>query len=224
MFKKIFRLLSDLLFALVETFISSVTYDDTPSGKMGRFTKPALDILTFSKIIALELSDEVITLHHLWIVMTRTKDSDAYNTLEDFDIIESKLLPFLSMKQIDKGSADISQQLDLSENYVKVLELSVDIARKRNQSVISSSALLIGLIQFDSEAVKIVLNHFEVEAKEIIKRADYHLSDSSSYEHTFIKSQVSRLQVASKYQQRKKRIKSTLQSFGFGQSTEQDDE
>lgn len=216
--ESIFEFLSEFIIYVLGI---AIDHNDLVS-KMKRFDDPARDVLRFSSAVASEKLSDEITLVHLLIGMLRAKNSDACNTLEDFGIIESKLAPFNTTSSEHRVSGEGNYSPELSENIKRILELSVQIARKQGQSVISTSQLLIALVQYESDTVIDILKHFDVQAKDIVKRAEFYLADESTYEHSLIRQQNSILGRSLKAERTKQKIKSRLQSWGLIESDGQE--
>lgn len=133
--------------------------------KMERFTDGARIVINKSQEATEEFKHGIITPEHLLLAMTRTPKMEVYHILNEFDVIEAKLLPYLRgmFRNIDLPSLD--GMPELSNQYKKVLELSVDEARRYGHYQIGSLHLLLGIIRLDSPTIREIFAHFDVDSK-----------------------------------------------------------
>lgn len=146
---------------------------------MERFINTSRQVLLISQTIAEDFKAQEITISHIFLAMTRLETCEAYLALTDFDIIDTKLTPFIKSKQ---KPLDMVGSLDLSADTKKMLELAVDTARRKGHHYIGTAHMLIGILRLDSEEINALLEHFDVETKEILKRAEYYLDHANSIE------------------------------------------
>lgn len=216
---EIFQLIGDIFVDLLKK--PPDYYDSLVNKGMTKLQPITEKLLFISGDVAKELHSEEINPVHLIISMLCIQESDAYNTLNDSDIVERKLLPFVKSRsnlELDHPYTGIP---DISEDCKQVLIHTVEIAREKNHRFIGTAHILIGLMRFESEEINQILEHFDVQAKDIVKQAEYYLADDNTYER---KLSLELIEQVNSITHRKIRIKQGLQSFGFGQSTKQGDE
>lgn len=139
-----------------------------------RFTPVARRLLSISQELAEELRCQLIEPEFILLAMTHLENTDAYHILDDFDIIRSKLQPYLEKTIFPEFTDTFDSNLphiDLAHTTIKVLELSVEFARGFGIHYISSVGLLIGLMRIESENMDKILAHFDVQRKDVIKLA-----------------------------------------------------
>ncbi len=224
--KAIFENIIDFAFAFIEGFTGNLSpnHDFLIHNKMARFVESARDILIYAQMNAIDLSSKEVKPVHILFGMTRAKKSHAKTVLSDFDIIESKLLPFIKSKQIPDETVVNVDNAYLSEEVSLILERSVSLAREQGFSVIGTGHLLIALMEDESEIITEILKHFDIQSKDITKRAEYYLNDEATYEYKTIAKQTSEIHDAFLYEERKNQIKSRLRNFAFGIPNKQKDE
>lgn len=149
--------------------------------KMERFTNHSRWILSLSQEVTEEFEAYMITPAHMLLGMTRATDTDARDILAEFDIIASKLAPFVKAKQAP-AQPDNAPEIELSDDIKRTLEMSVDTARRRNDHFIGTPHLLIGLLRSKIESIDTILHHFDVEEKAIIKFAESYMDEDNAPE------------------------------------------
>lgn len=162
--------------------------------KMERFSQPARYVLSRAQELAENFKSREINIVHvlLGMTMTRSENTDAFNTLHDYDIIEAKLSPFIKSKKtsfMPEADGDVTF-LDLSDDVKRMLEFSIDTARRKGHLHIATGHLLIGLMRLESEIIDEILAHFDVQKKDITKRAEYYFDDAESSEQQMMKKQI----------------------------------
>ena len=143
--------------------------------KMQRLTDSSRMVLKATEKSAKALQSSVILPVHLLLGMTRTENTDACLALEDYDIIDSKLLPFVKLKR--PPQENLSNKIDLSDGIKTVLELSHLSATEHAHFWIGSGHLLIGLLRHEDSMVSDVLAHFGVQRRGLIMRTEAYLED-----------------------------------------------
>ncbi len=149
-----------------------------------RFTQSARQLLSVSQELAEEFKSQLIEPEFLLLAMTHLERTVAFHILADFDIIRSKLQPYLEktifLEFIETFDPNLPH-IDLADTTKTVLELSVDSARRQGLHLISTENLLIGLLRLKSNNMDKILAHFDVQRKDIIKLAeDYVIRENSS--------------------------------------------
>jgi|GEM_PF-6938539 len=150
--------------------------------KMERFTNHSRWILLLTQEVTEEFGLFEITPSHLLLGMTRATDTYACEILAEFDIISSKLAPFVKAKQPPAPTTDFPESPQLSDDIKRILEVSVDAARRRNDHFIGTPHLLMGLLRCQLESIETILHHFDVESKAIIKFTESYLDDGKAEE------------------------------------------
>lgn len=147
--------------------------------KMERFTDSSRLILTLTENVAKEFNSSKIMPVHLLLAMTRAPETDAFLALDDYHIVESKLLPFVKIKRPPQAkNADV---IELSDTVKRMLELSVVSAREHGHFWIGSGHMLVGLMRYEKDdMITDVLEHFAVRRKDINQRASEYLKDYES--------------------------------------------
>jgi ATP-dependent Clp protease ATP-binding subunit ClpA len=140
------------------------------ANKMDRFTSDARQILSLSQKFAEDLGHSLIEPEHMLLAMTKLENIEVHEILADTDIVLEKLLPFVK-SQMSKAQVPI--MLDLSASTKKLLELSVDTARRRGHHIIHSTHFLVALMRLEHHGVEAILAHFQVESKDIIKAVEH---------------------------------------------------
>lgn len=135
--------------------------------KMERFTDGARIILIRSQDAAEEFKHGIIVPEHLLLAMTRTPEIEVYQILNDFGVIESKLLPYLRDMFEKMDLPPLTDAPQLSDLTKKVLELSVDEARRLWCHEITSLHLLLGIIRLNSPTIQQIFTHFRVDKVDI---------------------------------------------------------
>lgn len=158
------------------------------------FTPIARQTVTVAEELAKVLKIKLITTELLLLALASIEDSDAFNALDDCDIIASKLRPFLEttvFPKLEKSDSD-SYQLDLTADVRKVLELSVDSARRQGVYYISTAHLLIGMMRLNRENINTILAHFDVKRQDVIELADAHARKSDTPEKDLWRTQIAK--------------------------------
>lgn len=151
------------------------------SSKMDRFTTTSRQVLVLAQEATFQDNKHIITVDYLLLAMTRRDDMESCMALQALDIVEAKLMPFFKHKK--KKHSDTSNDSDktdtiveLSEGVKRVLELSVDTARRVGDNVINSGHMLIGVMRYEeSPIIDDILDHFDVSRDEVIQQAHKYL-------------------------------------------------
>lgn len=161
--------------------------------KMERFTNSSRLILNLTEEVAKEFNSSKIVPVHLLLAMSRAPETDAFLALDDYHIIESKLLPFVKIKRPPQAMK--ADNVELSDAIKRILELSLDSARQHEHFWIGSGHLLIGLLGYEKDdLIGDVLDHFAVHRVDIIQRTGEYLSDYASPEQKLTEHQQAVLQ------------------------------
>ncbi len=154
---------------------------------MARFSPVARRLLSYTQETAEEFQSEFITSEHMLLAMTVQEDADAFLVLDEFDIIESKLRPFVKTffaknKPFVKPKHPLDPHMDLADSIKATLQLGVDSATSQGFYIIGTGSLLIGIMRLDSENIDAILEHFNVQRKDIIKQAEYYMTKGDTLE------------------------------------------
>lgn len=161
--------------------------------KMDRFTNSSRLILNLTEEVAKEFNSSKIVPVHLLLAMTRAPETEAFLALDDYHIIESKLLPFVKIKRPPQATK--ADSIELSDAINRILEFSIDSARRHGHFWIGSGHLLIGLLRYEKDdLIGDVLDHFAVHRADIIQRTGEYVSDYASPEQKLTDHQQAILQ------------------------------
>ncbi len=149
---------------------------------MERFTPTAKQTLSRAQELAEEYNSKLIIPEFMLLAMTYVEGSDALNTLSEYDIITSKLRPFLETTTFANIKPSDTSQLDLSSDLKAILELSLDSMLRQGLHLVGTSHLLIGMMRYDLENVDKILVHFDVQRNEILKRAEFYAMKNDTLE------------------------------------------
>lgn len=155
------------------------------ANKVERFTPIARKLLSYAQELTEEFGNNTISVEFFFLAMTVHKNTNAFIVLDEFDIVETKLRPFIRGKffsQLDPLAKNI-QVLDLSDESKEVLQLAVNSAGKQELSFVGTASILIGMLRLESDNIDTTLKHFDVQRKDIIKRAEYYAVQEDTLEY-----------------------------------------
>ena len=138
--------------------------------KMGRFTQTARRVLSLAQEEAERQEHKQIDTEHLLLGLLRAEGGAAAQVLSNLQIellqVESVIRDLTQDKPKGLGNS-----LDLSAHSRKVLELSVDEARRMGHNHIGSEHLLLGLVRLESCIAIDVLRHLKVSVAALRRQA-----------------------------------------------------
>ena len=141
------------------------------TGKMERFTKMAKHVLNAAEHGTKELGHYAIEPEHVLLGIMREKNCFAYQVLTALQFDENELMEQVKQYKPTNHSNWLSA-VDLSQTTKKVLELSVDAARRVGHHYIDSEHLLIGIMRVNKPEITSLLAHFGTDAKTVIKHTE----------------------------------------------------
>ncbi|GAB5492746.1 MAG: hypothetical protein Phog2KO_29610 [Phototrophicaceae bacterium] len=143
------------------------------------FTASGRKVIRLARNIAIRAQHSELSVDHIMLAMTHAKDTNAYHALQDVDIIDSKLAPYLSI--LHPPTKDHPLRFDglrFGDEIQDLFRLSFLDATLRGHDYIASAHLLIGLMRLNSQTITAILEHFSLERKELIKATEYYFDKS----------------------------------------------
>jgi ATP-dependent Clp protease ATP-binding subunit ClpC len=119
----------------------------------GRFTERARKVLSLAEQEAVRLNHNYVGTEHMLLGLVKEGQGIAAKALQDAGITEEKVLEEIK-KIVGEGKQNIGNSVSLTPRSKKVLNLSMDEARRLGHNYIGTEHLLLGLIR-EGEGVAI---------------------------------------------------------------------
>src|SRR5690554_3500762 len=124
----------------------------------GRFTERARKVLSLAEQTAISLKHNYVGTEHILLGLVKEGQGIAAKVLNDTGINEEKVLAVIR-KFIGEGAEQVSTTVSLTPRSKKVLNLSMDEARRLSHNYIGTEHLLLGLIrEGEGVAVRILVD------------------------------------------------------------------
>ncbi len=122
----------------------------------GRFTERARKVLSLAEQEAVRLNHNYVGTEHMLIGLVKEGQGIAAKALQDAGVSEEKVLEEIK-KIVGEGKQDTNNPVSLTPRSKKVLNLSMDEARRLGHNYIGTEHLLLGLIrEGEGVAVRII--------------------------------------------------------------------
>jgi ATP-dependent Clp protease ATP-binding subunit ClpC len=134
------------------------------SNKMERFTSRARRVLALAQQEAETAKTRVIAVEHLLIALALEDEGVAGKVLDELgatvDVLRAAQPPIVT-------TTAPTQQLELADEVKRVLELSVDEARKLGHHTIGTEHLVLGILRLNHVGVNKMLAACELDANDL---------------------------------------------------------
>lgn len=137
--------------------------------RMERFTQRARRVLSFAQEEATRLKHNAIGTEHLLMALMRSEGGIAERALKNAGITLAQVKPIVEHLTSDYTRTPGTQG-DLSDEVKKVLELSIEEARKLSHPYIGTEHLLLGLMNCPEGMAMEVLKRLTINPQDIIKQ------------------------------------------------------
>ena len=123
----------------------------------GRFTERARKVLSLAEQAAISLYHNYVGTEHILLGLVKEGQGVAARVLADAGITEDKVLSMIR-KIIGEGKSQVERTVSLTPRSKKILNLSMDEARRLGHNYIGTEHLLLGLIrEGEGVAVRILV-------------------------------------------------------------------
>ena len=123
----------------------------------GRFTERARKVLSLAEQAAISLYHNYVGTEHILLGLVKEGQGVAARVLADAGITEDKVLSMIR-KIIGEGKSQVERPVSLTPRSKKILNLSMDEARRLGHNYIGTEHLLLGLIrEGEGVAVRILV-------------------------------------------------------------------
>lgn len=112
----------------------------------GRFTERARKVLSFAEQVAIGFNHNYVGTEHILLGLVKEGQGIAAKALSDAGVTEEKVTVIIK-KIIGEGKDQVSSPVSLTPRSKKVLNLSMDEARRLGHNYIGTEHLLLGLIR-----------------------------------------------------------------------------
>jgi ATP-dependent Clp protease ATP-binding subunit ClpA len=139
-----------------------------PNDRMERFTERSRRVLRLAQEEADNMHHGEIGTEHILLALIREEGGIAGRVLRDVGI------QYVVVRSIvkDTNTPSISSRLDLASDTKKLLEFTVDEARRRGDSFIGTEHLLMGLTRQSYSKACTTLKHLNIDISDVYQRAD----------------------------------------------------
>lgn len=135
----------------------------------GRFTEKARKVLSLAEQAALKLNHNYVGTEHMLLGLVKEGEGVAAKVLTNKGIDEEKVVEKVR-SMIGQGKQEVSGSIGLTPRCKKVLNLSMDEARRLGHNYIGTEHILLGLIR-EGEGVAVrILSEFEEDLDDIRKQ------------------------------------------------------
>ncbi len=135
----------------------------------GRFTERARKVLSLAEQSAVSLNHNYVGTEHILIGLVKEGQGIAFKALNDAEVTEEKVIAEIK-KIIGEGKEQVEKPVSLTPRSKKVLNLSMDEARRLGHNYIGTEHLLLGLIR-EGEGVAVrILSDLAGDLKAIHKQ------------------------------------------------------
>lgn len=135
--------------------------------KMERFTQRARRVLSHAQEVAQQYQHSRIGLGHLFLGLAREKGGVASRALRNLEIDLPRAEAIMLQAEAHTLKRDDAQQLDLSAEVKRSLELAVDEARRLGHHYIGTEHLLLGCLRMTGSALIKTLHDTDVDPQAI---------------------------------------------------------
>jgi ATP-dependent Clp protease ATP-binding subunit ClpA len=139
-----------------------------PGIGMERFTKHAMGVLGRAQEEAVQMQHQMIDTEHILLGLMTDESSVAGRVLLDMGL-ERQRVEELVLELVPAGPQRTPRHLELSSRVKRLLELSVDEARRMGHHYIGTEHLLLGLVRLPKGVAIEVLKQSGVSPEEIRK-------------------------------------------------------
>ncbi len=146
--------------------------------RMERFTQRARRVLSLAQEAAAALNSSVIDCEHLLLGLMSEGESIAARALIAAGLERSQVEKLARAAAGAKPARD--NQLDLSQNAKRTLELAVDEARRLRHHYIGSEHLLLGLLRLPEGAALDILQELKVDPDQIRRQVAIRMEERPS--------------------------------------------
>lgn len=129
--------------------------------RVERFSNRARRILATAQEEAEALRSSTIETPHLLLGMLRVPDSVACRVLNELRIEYDRVLPIV--RAAHPGEPSPAKNIVLAQETKKLLESSVEVARKRGEHWIGSEHLLLALVKGDDKSSRYIMRQIGIE-------------------------------------------------------------
>jgi ATP-dependent Clp protease ATP-binding subunit ClpC len=147
------------------------------SNKMERFTQRARRVLSLAQEEAERLRSSYIGTEHLLIGLIREEGGVAGRVLRELGL-EPRRVTDLVERMAGPGQRAPFSKIDLSPGTKRVLELSVDEARRMGHHYIGTEHILLGLVRQNEGIAIDVLRHFGITPEQVRRQVRQVLQES----------------------------------------------
>ncbi|MFP4016842.1 MAG: ATP-dependent Clp protease ATP-binding subunit [Bacillota bacterium] len=135
----------------------------------GRFTERARKVLSLAEKVAVSLNHNYVGTEHILLGLVKEGQGIASKVLSESGVTEEKVLEYVK-KMIGEGGDKVEKPVSLTPRSKKVLNLSMDEARRLAHNYIGTEHLLLGLIR-EGEGVAVrILSELGGDLKNIHKQ------------------------------------------------------
>ncbi|TDM13537.1 ATP-dependent Clp protease ATP-binding subunit [Macrococcus bovicus] len=126
----------------------------------GKLTERAQRVLAHAQEEAIRLQHNNIGTEHLLLGLVKEPDGIAAKVLAEFDITEEKIIN--EVEQLIGHGTDLGGTIQYTPRAKKVIELSLDEARRLNHSFVGTEHILLGLIRENEGVAARVLANLDL--------------------------------------------------------------
>ncbi len=147
----------------------------------GRFTEKARKVLSLAEQAALKLNHNYVGTEHMLLGLVKEKKGLANKILAKNDITEEKVMEKIRSK-VGQGKQKVSGSIGLTPRCKKVLNLSMDEARRLGHNYIGTEHILLGLIR-EGEGVAVrIISEADADVNKIKKQITNMVGDRGKKE------------------------------------------
>lgn len=132
----------------------------------GRFTERARKVLSLAEQEAIKLNHNYVGTEHMLLGLVKEGQGIAAKALSDSGITEEKVIEQIK-KIIGEGKQDVDGPVSLTPRSKKVLNLSMDEARRLGHNYIGTEHILLGLIREGEGVAARILAELGADVKNI---------------------------------------------------------